>query len=104
MAKKQSTSPTKWTRPEPRHAKLNVDASFFSGVCAGATGAIIRDYKGDFVAAFESFIPNVMMASMSETLALEDGLALAVRLGCNHVQAESGSSEVIDACNHRERW
>jgi hypothetical protein len=41
----------KWTRPEPRHVKINVDAAFDVDSRSGAVGAILRDYKGDFIAA-----------------------------------------------------
>jgi hypothetical protein len=36
----------RWSRPSPRQVKLNVDASFHADDAAGATGAVIRDYKG----------------------------------------------------------
>jgi hypothetical protein len=39
---------------------------------------------------------------MAEAIAMKEGLALALRLGCNSVHAESDSSETIDACNGSE--
>jgi ribonuclease HI len=41
---------------------------------------------------------------MAEALAMQDGLELATKLGCNRVQAESDSTEVIEACNSGYRW
>jgi ribonuclease HI len=83
---------------------LNVDAYFHSAVCAGSTGAVIRDYKGCFLAASTTLIPHVATASMAEALAMRDGLELVTKLGCNRVQAESDSTEVIEACNGGDRW
>jgi hypothetical protein len=42
----------KWTAPPPRQVKLNVDASFHENMAAGAMGAVIRDYQGQFKALF----------------------------------------------------
>jgi ribonuclease HI len=35
---------------------------------------------------------------------MRDGLELAIKLGCNRVQAESDSTEVVEACNGGDRW
>ena len=35
---------------------------------------------------------------------MREGLALANRLGCNNVVAESDSTEIVDACNGAEAW
>jgi ribonuclease HI len=93
-----------WKKPEPRHVKLNVNASFYAETGAGAAGAIIRDFRGTFVAAAGVFISHVASASMAEALAMKHGLELANRLGLNRVQAESDSTEVIEACNGEGRW
>jgi hypothetical protein len=50
---------TRWTRPEPHHIKLNVDASFHADGCEGVTGALLRDYKGRFIAAATKCLPNI---------------------------------------------
>jgi ribonuclease HI len=94
----------KWRRPEPRQVKLNVDASFFSDSREGATSAILRDYKGRFIAAYTTYLPHIASATMAEAMVMKEGLALALRLGCNSVHAESDSSETIAACNGSESW
>jgi hypothetical protein len=98
----------KWSVPAPRYVKLNVDASFHSLVCAGSTGAILRDYKGNFLAASTTFIPHTATVSMAEALTMRDGLNLAIKMRCNRIQAESiqaksDSMETIDACNGEDR-
>ena len=67
----------KWRKPEPRQLKLNVDASFHVDSMAGSVGALIRDYKGTFVAAFTKFLPHVSYSTMGESMAMQAGLALA---------------------------
>jgi hypothetical protein len=49
----------RWTRPEARFLKLNVDASFHVDDHAGAVGAVIRDYEGRLVVASCSFLSHV---------------------------------------------
>jgi hypothetical protein len=50
-SKKNRASDAKWEKPKPREVKLNVDASFFQDLHAGAIGAVLRDCKGNFIAA-----------------------------------------------------
>jgi ribonuclease HI len=94
----------KWLKPELRYIKLNVDASYHDDQRAGATGAVLRDYEGRFVAASNTLIPHVAPAAMAEAMAMKNGLLLANRLGCNRIQAESDSLEIIDACSGGDSW
>jgi ribonuclease HI len=94
----------RWSKPEVRHVKVNVDGSFYQDESAGATGAVIRDYKGKFIAALTTFVPNLASAAASEALAMREGLCLANRLGCSNVIVESDSLETIQACTGKERW
>jgi ribonuclease HI len=105
VAKKAGAPPDiNWTAPPPRQVKLNVDASFHENMAAGAMGAVIRDYQGQFVAASTKYIPHVSSASMAEAIAIKEGLILANRLGCHSLIAESDSIETIDACKGGEIW
>jgi ribonuclease HI len=94
----------KWTTPPPHQLKLNVDASFHEDMAAGATGTVVCDYQGQFVAASTNYILHVSSASMAEAIAMKEGLLLANRLGCNSIIAESDSIVTIDACNGGETW
>uniref|UniRef100_A0ACD5ZW00 Uncharacterized protein n=1 Tax=Avena sativa TaxID=4498 RepID=A0ACD5ZW00_AVESA len=87
----------KWTRPEARVLKLNVDASFYADSCAGSVGAVIRDYEGNFVAAKSVLLPHVHSAALSEARAMRVGMSLASSLGCNRIITESDSIETIEA-------
>lgn len=56
----------KWTKPEPRSVKLNVDAAFHINQGCGATAAVIRDHRGNFLAARCSFVPFAADAGTTE--------------------------------------
>jgi ribonuclease HI len=81
-----------------------VDASFFEDERAGGTGAVLRDYKGNFIAASCKYLPYVASSSMAEAMAMKEGLGLANSMGCNVVLAESDAMEVIQACDGEEAW
>jgi ribonuclease HI len=95
---------SKWTKPEPRTMKLNVDAAFNVEEGSGAVGVVIRDFNGRFVAATMSLLPHVASAAMAEAAPIREGLALGDRLGCNRIIAESDSVETIEACSGDLRW
>jgi hypothetical protein len=77
---------------------LNLDAFFHEDSCSGATGAILRDFQGNFVAASTKYLPHVSMVAMAEALTMRKGLYLANRMGCNNVIAESNFTETAEAC------
>jgi ribonuclease HI len=88
----------------PRQLKLNVDASFHSDYHSGSTGAIVRDYQGNLVAAACSFIPHVASPMMVEAIGMREGLMLVEKMGIHNVVAEGDSMEVINACKGDQRW
>ena len=55
-------------------------------------------------AACSSYVPNICSAAMAEATVMREGLALACRLGCNAIVAESDSVETIDACTGVDTW
>ena len=73
-------------------------------VSVGATGAILRDCNGRFIAASCRFLLNVSSVAMAESVAMKEGLALSNRLGCSSIVAESDSIETVDACTGRNTW
>jgi ribonuclease HI len=94
----------KWTSLAPRQVKLDVDASFHENEAAGAVGAIIQDYQGQFVAASMKYIPHGSSVSMAEAIAMREGLILANRRGFSSIITESDSIDTIDACKGGETW
>jgi ribonuclease HI len=105
-AKSESTKgPAKlsWSKPSGNRLKLNVDAAFVVEDQAGASGAVLRNNQGVFVAASSSFIPHVSSATMAEALAMLHGLLFAHSLGYHDIVAESDSLEVINLCSGEDR-
>ena len=49
--KNRVTNEQRWLKPSSNFVKLNVDASFYADEGAGASAAILRDEKGNFLAA-----------------------------------------------------
>jgi hypothetical protein len=70
--KNSAANVNRWTRPEPRYLKLNVDASFNLEEMSGAAGAVLRDYGGKFRAASCTMIPHVPSVEMSESIAIRE--------------------------------
>jgi hypothetical protein len=87
-----------WVKPRNNYVKINTDATFIEREEAGATGAVIRDNQGVFLAAGATLIPHVPSASMAEALAMCHRLKLARDLGYTSVQSESDSLEAIQLC------
>jgi hypothetical protein len=94
----------RWCKPNPRHLKINVDGSFHSDSHARSIGAVVRDYKGEFIAASTVFLPHVLSPTVVEAMAMREGLSLANHMGCTNVIMDSDSSETVDACNGIEAW
>ena len=89
LKKVSGTEPeAKWTKPEVRSVKLNVYAAFHIDEGSGATAAVIRDHRGNFLAPQCSFVPFAADACTTEAMAMRDGLVLANSLGFNTVEAE----------------
>jgi hypothetical protein len=78
----------RWCKPKARQVKVNVDGPFYQDDCAGATGAVLQDYKGKFIAALVTFVPNLASVAAVEALAMREGLCMANHLGCSNVIAE----------------
>jgi hypothetical protein len=54
-----------WKKPEEGKLKINVDAAFDENNGKGATGVIIRDCNGQFVAGSQRFIAHIVDAPMA---------------------------------------
>jgi hypothetical protein len=84
-----------WEKPKEWYTKLNVDAAFSVSSETGATGAVIRDDTGGFVAASNCALSSVADASTAEALALRDGLQLVGQVGCSRLMVQSDCMDVI---------
>ena len=82
-------------KPKEGYTKLNIDAAFDADSYTGATGAVIHDDRGMFIAGSNCGIPSVEDAAMAEARALLDGLILAGQVGCTKLIINSDCMEVI---------
>jgi hypothetical protein len=83
-----------WLKPGANTLKLNVDATFSEENKNGASGAVLRNSQGVFVAASNKFIPHVASVHMAEALAGLHGLMFANSLGCNVIVIEAESDSL----------
>jgi ribonuclease HI len=93
-----------WKKPISDVVKINVDAAFQAETLSGATGAIARDGRGNFIAAATWFVPHVVGVDSAEMTAIRNGLYLAERIGCNKVIIESDSSFVAEAVQQPDTY
>jgi ribonuclease HI len=85
-----------WKKPPEGWIKLNVDAAFSANYFTGATGAVLRDEQGMFIAGSCCGIPCIADAATAEARALRDGLLLAGQVGCNNLIVNSDCMDVIE--------
>lgn len=104
VSRKTGNIAHKWTKPDPRFIKLNVDASFRAEEGSGATAAVIRDDRGRFLAAQCKFIQYAADVVTIEAMAMRDGLNMVNAMGFNRVEAESDSLSVVNYCQCQEKW
>jgi ribonuclease HI len=86
-----------WTKPATGVYKLNIDAAFDSNSGRGASGAIIRDAGGNFMAAACDYTDRASDAESMEASALLAGLKLADQFNAQSLVVESDCMEVVMA-------
>lgn len=91
-----------WKKPTSGRVKINVDAAFYAENMAGATGAVARDDRGEFIAAASWFIPHVTSADSAEANAIRNGLVLPMNIGCSSLIVESDSYNAVEIINQED--
>jgi len=74
---------------------VNIDTGFAAG--CGSSGVVIRDSRGDFIAASMNFLPTVLDAQMAEAYALKEGLHMVQHIGYRNFIMQSDCLEVVEA-------
>lgn len=54
-----------WKKPLHGVTKVNINTSFFAETLSGATRAVTRDERGNFVAATTWFLPHMTIVEKS---------------------------------------
>jgi ribonuclease HI len=94
-----NTEDVKWIRPGQDQVKVNVDASYWEPSKTGSWGFVVRDDKGEFVAAAAGKLRHLRSALQAETEALVAAVEGAAALSLNRVIFESDSKILVDALN-----
>ena len=93
--------PEKWTTSPQGVMKVNVDGATFANGNAVGFGAIIRDWKGRFVAALVKRSLGEAKALRAEVLAVRESLLLAQNLGIRILILEGDAREVLESFDQR---
>lgn len=96
---KQHTVPAAWSPPLNQWFKCNSDGAFDANNNHGASGMVLRDDQGSFVAAKTIWYPHVLHALHLEALACRDGLELAHHVGVQKIILETDSKQLVDLLN-----
>ena len=90
-----------WVAPPAGYFKVNVDgASPLDGLGVSGVGAIVRDDRGNVVAALSKALPSHYPAEWIEIFAMEQGVLLAQELAIPNVIFESDAASVVQAVMH----
>ena len=84
LALSPAPSPTAWQAPPSSFFKINTNGTALDG-SPSCIGVAIRDYRGSLFAASSKILPAPFSAEITEALALQDGVLLALDLGISRL-------------------
>jgi hypothetical protein len=84
----------KWQKPDQGWVKVNTDATFDAATENGASGAVMRNDRGEFVAASARAFSRTLDVLMAEALAARDGVKMALEHGGGRVCLELDNTTV----------
>jgi hypothetical protein len=85
-----------WVKAKEGFVSVNVDATFELDTRRESTGAVVRDAKGNFLAANNNPIDYALDATTSEAMAIRHGMYLANQLGANKLIVQSDCKEMVE--------
>ncbi|TVU51168.1 hypothetical protein EJB05_02576, partial [Eragrostis curvula] len=91
-----------WKSPDTGWAKVNTDGAFEAKTGKGAAGAILRNKRGETLAAEGRKYEHLADAVTAEALAARNGLLLAVAMGCNRVILELDNQTLANSLKATE--
>ena len=91
-----SASEIGWKKPLARVFKINTDGATVDDGRRSSIGVVIRDSKGEVVAALCRVLPGCFSVDETEALAIEARIMLARELDLHHVIVESDSLLVVN--------
>ncbi|XP_075656694.1 uncharacterized protein LOC142626870 [Castanea sativa] len=101
LAFSPAPSPTAWQALPSGFFKINTDGAASDG-SPSCIGVAICDYRGSLFAASCKFLSTPFSTEITEALALQEGVLLALDLGISHAIVESDALSIIQAINDGE--
>nr|POE55080.1 hypothetical protein CFP56_26661 [Quercus suber] len=83
-----------WKPPSGSAYKLNVDATMFTGMDASGFGAVVRNEKGEVMAALAGKGPHVQDSEEAEALACRRTVEFAMEAGFREIILEGDNVNV----------
>ena len=96
-----SSNPISWRPPLPNRFKLNFDAAMFKEVDASRFGAIIRNERGEVMAAFSGKGPSAACSEEAEVLACRRAVEFALECGFREMVVEGDNQSVMSALERK---
>ena len=91
-----------WKPPDTGWIKVNTDGAFDAASGKGAAGAILRNERGETLAAEGRKYENLADVLTAEALAARNGMLLAVALGYNKVILELDNQSLANSLKSME--
>jgi hypothetical protein len=101
-SKNKTNKITKWKPPGLDVLKFNTDGAFTPGENEAGWGVIVRDHRGEVVAATAGRSEHISDAFHVELTAVVQAVRLAEQLGAIHVVLETDSQLLMAALNNRQ--
>ncbi|CAL9019809.1 unnamed protein product, partial [Prunus brigantina] len=98
--------PTKWSPPPIGKYKLNVDASYIPKTCVGGIGAVVRNDKGEVMAAMALPLATATSPKYAEIMALHFGIKFTRDASFSSILIEFDSQGVVNDVkkDEKESW
>ncbi|CAB4286719.1 unnamed protein product [Prunus armeniaca] len=84
-----------WERPPAQFVKINVDGTLKTYDSVRVLGVVIRDERGELIAAAAKPVCGMFTPNVTELFAIRFGLQLARVLGLKHIYLESDAQAAI---------
>ncbi|XP_075658640.1 uncharacterized protein LOC142628417 [Castanea sativa] len=92
-----SLNPTCWRPPPTNLSKLNFDAATFEDEEASGVGAVIRNERGEVMAALSGKGPPISCSEEAEILACRRAVVFALECGFREMVVEGDNQSVMSA-------
>ncbi|KAL8477087.1 hypothetical protein ACS0TY_029410 [Phlomoides rotata] len=88
-----------WHRPSAGSHKVNMDAAFFRDSMQTGIGMVLRDDRGEFIAAKTVVYHSILDVDIGEAMGFMEALSWVKDLGLQNVVIEGDAKIVVDAIN-----